>query len=79
MQFRDSYGEPPWLVPRVYLKVLAWVIGIAAAFAAGAALIGKPLGIVDLVGMTITAPILSFLIHLWLLPWPGADTEDSGA
>jgi hypothetical protein len=79
IRLRESYGDPAWFVPGLYTKVLAVLIGLAAAVALVAFAIGDPLGIVDLVGMTVTAPVLAYLIHVCMLPWPGRGSADSDA
>lgn len=74
-----SYGRPPWFVPNLFVKVFAAVAALVALVAIIAATLGEPIGFVDMTGILVTAPILSYLIHLWLLPWPGADPENTGA
>jgi hypothetical protein len=76
---RPSYGEPPWFVPRVFVRVFAAVAGLAAVVAGLAAGLGEPIGLVDMTGIIVTAPLLSYLVHLWLLPWPGCEHENTGA
>ena len=65
---KRSYGDPPVLIIPLFLKIFALVMLIVVGVALGGLALDRPVGRVDLVGMTITAPVLAYLIHLWLAP-----------
>jgi hypothetical protein len=54
-------------VPSVFGPVLAIVLAATVALLAGAMLIFGPLGAVDIGGAFVSAVVLSYLIHLWVL------------
>jgi hypothetical protein len=70
---KSSYGNPPVFIPALFMKVLVAVLAaVLVGFVVIYAVMG-PLTGVDIAGTLVCAPIVAYLVHLWLAP-----TEDPG-
>jgi len=69
---KKVYGDPPYLIVPLYMKVFGAIMLITASVFLGAMALGHAVDGVDMAGMTVTAPVLAYLIHLWLMP-PGGE------
>lgn len=70
---KHSYGNPPFFVPALFLKVFAAVLAaVLVGFLIIYVVLG-PLTGVDVAGTLVCAPIAAYLVHLWLAP-----AEDPG-
>ena len=74
---KSVYGDPPVLIVPLFLKIYASVMLLAVVVVLGAFALDTPIGSVDLVVITVTAPVLSYLIHLWLAPATAGESENS--
>lgn len=68
MRLKDSYGDPPWLVTDLFVKVLAVALVVAIVGLIVAFLLTGPITTVDGVGTAVVTPIAAYLVHLWLAP-----------
>ncbi len=68
MKLKSSYGDPPWLITDLFVRVLSIgltiaIIGLIVAYA-----LTGPITKVDGIGTAIVTPIAAYLVHLWLAP-----------
>jgi hypothetical protein len=68
MRIKESYGQPPVFIPAMFLKVFAVILALVLVSFVLISTLHEPIGMVDIVGTLICAPIVAYLIHLWLAP-----------
>jgi len=68
MRIRESYGHPPIFMPRLFLKVFGVILALVLVSFVFISTLHEPIGMVDIIGTLICAPIVAYLIHLWLAP-----------
>jgi hypothetical protein len=68
MRIKESYGHPPIFIPTLFLKVFAVILALVLVSFILISTLHEPIGMVDIVGTLICAPIVTYLIHLWLAP-----------
>ena len=68
MRLKASYGDPPWFVTDLFLKVFAVGIVVAILGLLTAFWLTGPISRVDAIGTCIVTPLGAYLVHLWLAP-----------
>ena len=68
VKLKPSYGNPPWLVTDLFVKVLSVGLVIAIIGLVLAYKLTGPISQIDGIGTAIVTPIAAYLIHLWLAP-----------
>ncbi len=65
---KSSYGQPPFFVPVLYVRVLAATVLAVLLSMILIVVLWEPIDRVDMIGSAVCTPLVAYLIHLWLAP-----------